>query len=57
MDDQGQVIQYVTPAPGVNLHLYERKKVGIYGQKGTAASLNAPMITAHRIVDLDRLIR
>ena len=57
MDDQGQVIQYVTPAPGVNLHLYERKKVGIYGQKGTAASLNAPMITAHRVVDLDRLIR
>ena len=52
MDDEGKVIQYVSPSPGVNLHRYERKKVGIYGQKGTFPSLNAPMLTAQRIVEL-----
>lgn len=54
LDDNGQVIQYVTPSPGLNLHRYERKRVGIYGQKGASQLLNAPHLTAHRVVDLDR---
>jgi len=54
LDDQGKVLQYVTPSPGVNLHRFERKRVGVYGQKGNVATLNAPHLTAHRIVDLDR---
>ncbi|MFO0901851.1 MAG: hypothetical protein U0939_02555 [Pirellulales bacterium] len=54
LDDQGKVLQYITPSPGLNLHRYERKRVGLYGQKGAVPTLNAPHITAHRIIDLDR---
>lgn len=54
MDDNGHVLHYVSPAPGLNLHRYERKRVGIYGQRGQTQTLNAPHLTAHRIVDLDR---
>lgn len=54
MDDSGHVLHYVSPAPGLNLHRYERKRVGIYGQRGQTQTLNAPHLTAHRVVDLDR---
>lgn len=54
MDDEGRVLQYVTPAAGLNLHRYTRKRIGIYGQRGTFPSLNAPLLTAHRIVELER---
>lgn len=57
MDDEGRVLQYVTPAAGLNLHRYTRKRIGIYGQRGTFPSLNAPLLTAHRIVELDRHAR
>lgn len=54
LDDDGKVLEYVTPAPGLNLNRYLKKRVGVYGQKSTIASLNAPHLTAHRIVDLER---
>lgn len=57
LDDNGKVLQYVTPAPGLNLHRYERRRVGLYGQKTPAPSLNAPHLTAHRLVDLERHAR
>jgi hypothetical protein len=47
----------VTPAPGLNLHRYERRRVGLYGQKAQTRSLNAPHLTAHRLVDLERHAR
>ena len=57
LDDNGKVLQYVTPAPGLNLHRYERRRVGLYGQQTPARSLNAPHLTAHRLVDLERHAR
>ena len=54
LNAEGDVLQYVSPAPGLNLHRYERKQVGIYGQRNQSASLNKPHLTAERIVDLDR---
>jgi hypothetical protein len=57
LDDNGKVLQYVTPAPGLNLHRYERRRVGLYGQKTQTRSLNAPHLTAHRLVDLERHAR
>jgi hypothetical protein len=57
LDDNGKVLQYVTPAPGLNLHRYERRRVGLYGQKAQTRSLNAPHLTAHRLVDLERHAR
>jgi hypothetical protein len=57
LDDNGKVLQYVTPAPGLNLHRYERRRVGLYGQRTPTPSLNAPHLTAHRLVDLERHAR
>lgn len=54
VDESGAVLQYVTAAPGVNLHRYERKKVGIYGQRNSVRELSAPVLTAHRVIDIDR---
>lgn len=53
----GDVLQYVYPSPGLNLHRYERKQVGIYGQRGLNTALNKPALTAERIVDIDRHFR
>ena len=57
LDSEGNVLQYVSPAPGMNLHRYLRKQVGIYGQRGYLQSLQKPHVTAERIVDLNRHFR
>ncbi len=57
LDDEGEVLQYVAPSPGLNLHRYLRKRVGLYGQRGYAQTLNKPLITAERVVDLGRHLR
>lgn len=57
LNAQGEVLQYVSPAPGLNLHRYLRKQVGIHGQRGYAAALNKPYLTAERVVDLSRHVR
>jgi hypothetical protein len=54
LNNEGDVLQYVSPTPGLNLRRYERKQVGIYGQRASAPALNKPLLTAERIVDLDR---
>jgi len=53
-DDGGKVVMYVTPAPGVNLHRYERKRVGIYGQRNSTQDLSVQVLTAHRVIDIER---
>ena len=57
LNAEGDVLQYVYPSPGLNLHRYERKQVGIYGQRGLNTALNKPALTAERIVDIDRYMR
>ncbi len=57
LNAEGDVLQYVYPSPGLNLHRYERKQVGIYGQRGLNTTLNKPALTAERIVDIDRHVR
>ncbi len=54
LDRQGQILTFVSPAPGLNLHRYLRKEVGIFGQRSRAEFLNKPHLTADRIVDMDR---
>ena len=54
LDDQGDVLQYVSPAPGLNLHRYVRKQVGIYGQRNFVQPLKKTLLTAERVIDLDR---
>lgn len=54
VDAQGQVLQWVSPAPGLNLHRYLRKEIGIFGQRTQDSRLNKPHLTAERVVDLAR---
>lgn len=54
MDDNGKLIQYITPAPGLNLHRYLRKRIGVYGQKSFVPWLKANNLTASRVVVLER---
>mgnify|MGYP006969356429 CR=1 FL=1 len=53
-DSEGNVITYISPAPGLNLHRYLKKEIGIYGQRGYVPALKKPHVTAERIVDLAR---
>jgi SH3-like domain-containing protein len=54
LDAEGEVLFYVAPSPGLNLHRYLRKRVGVYGQRIAHQSLNKPLITAERVIDLGR---
>ncbi|HTN76765.1 MAG TPA: hypothetical protein VL096_16010 [Pirellulaceae bacterium] len=54
VDADGKVLQYVTPAPGLNLNRYVKKPVGIYGQKSFLTEFKANHLTASRIIDLTR---
>jgi hypothetical protein len=54
VDAQGQVLQWVSPAPGLNLHRYLRKEIGIFGQRTQDSRLSKPHLTAERVVDLAR---
>ena len=54
LDQEGRILQFVSPSPGLNLHRYLKKEVGIYGQRAYLPSLDKPHLTAHRVVELDR---
>jgi hypothetical protein len=53
-DQQGNILQFVTPAPGVNLHRYVQQEIGVFGQRRSFDHLQQPHVTASRIVQLDR---
>jgi hypothetical protein len=54
LDRNGKILQFVSPAPGLNLHRYLRQEVGIFGQQGPSPFLETPHLTAHRVIDLAR---
>jgi uncharacterized protein YgiM (DUF1202 family) len=54
LDDDGNILQFVSPAPGLNLNRYLKKEVGIFGQKQPTDALDKPHLTAHRIVERER---
>jgi hypothetical protein len=54
LDGDGRLLQFVSPSPGLNLHRYLRKEIGIFGQRTFIPSLDKPHVTAHRVVDLQR---
>ncbi len=53
VDRDGQPQCFITPRPGVNLHRYENKQVGVYGRRGYLEQLKKPHVTAERVIDLD----
>ena len=54
LDDDGQVLEFASPAPGLNLHRYLKKRVGVFGYKSYLPELKTPHITVYRISDLAR---
>ncbi len=54
LDDEGRLVQYVRPAPGVNLRRYARKKVGVFGTRSLGRDGQANQLTAYRVIDLAR---
>lgn len=56
-DQSGKILQFVSPAPGVNLRRFEREQIGIIGRRGYVPSLRRPHLTAERIVVLNRHLR
>lgn len=54
LNDEGKLIHYVTPAPGVNLRRYARKNVGLFGTRRLGKDGQANQLTAYRVIDLAR---
>jgi hypothetical protein len=53
-DRDGNILRFVTPAPGVNIHRYLRQQIGVFGHQRPLDHLEQPHLTASRIVVLDR---
>lgn len=53
-DDDGAILYFVTPRPGLNLRRYLRKRVGIVGSTIPTGAKEQAQLTAQRIVVLDR---
>lgn len=54
-DDNGRVLQFVTPQPGVKLNSYVRQKIGVFGQKTFLPAYERPHLVAERIITLNRV--
>ena len=54
LDADGTILQFISPAPGLNLHRYLQKEIGVFGQQAVIASLDKPHVTAQRVVSLKR---
>ncbi|WP_186767795.1 SH3 domain-containing protein [Blastopirellula retiformator] len=53
-DEDGNVLQFVTPSPGLNLRRYLKQKVGLYGQVAATEEFTRPHLTASRVIVLSR---
>ncbi len=56
-DQNGKITHRVKAAPGLNLHRFVKKKIGIIGQRGFDQRSGMDHVTAQRVVDLNRLRR
>jgi hypothetical protein len=54
VDQNGTVKTYVSPAPGVNLHNYVGREIGISGSRGFVPEYRTQHLTASRIEALDQ---
>ena len=53
--EDGAVACYVTPAPGVNLHYYLGRRIGITGIRGLLADQDVRHVTAKHIVEMTKM--
>ena len=56
-DGNGKILFHIAPAPGLNLHRYLKKEIGVIGQRGFHQQLKLEHVTAERVVELDRIRR
>jgi uncharacterized protein YgiM (DUF1202 family) len=54
LGEDGVVSCYVTPAPGVNLHYYLGRRIGITGIRGLLADRDVRHVTAKHIVEMSK---
>jgi hypothetical protein len=52
VDGRNEVVSFVSPAPGVNLHTYEGQYIGITGARGYMPELKKAHVTALRVTPL-----
>lgn len=57
LDQAGEVAQYLTPAPGLNLNSFVNKQIGVHGRRGYVPALKSPHLTVRRVIDLERYLR
>lgn len=54
VDAQGRPVCFVSPTPGLNLHRYVNRQVGLLGRRGWLAELQKPHLLVERVIELDR---
>ena len=58
VNDQGQVVTFITPSPDVNLQPYLGRRIAVSGSRGYIPEFQRAHVTAARVTPLgDRLIR
>jgi uncharacterized protein YgiM (DUF1202 family) len=57
LDGRGDVLYYVSPAPGVNMQYYVGQEVGVNGQQGYIADGGVTHIMAKHVTALDSQLR
>jgi|GEM_PF-697679 len=57
VDEAGNILSFITPAPGVNLEYYLGTRIGVTGTRGYVLEKRAPHVTARHVARLDGPIR
>jgi hypothetical protein len=53
VDDKGDVLAFISPAPDVNLQPYLGARIGVSGSRGFIPQYNRPHVMAQRVTPLD----
>jgi hypothetical protein len=57
VDDQGNILTYVSPAPGMNMQYYLGRRIGVNGVRGNVPEQDAELLTAKHVTTLDSRLR
>ncbi len=55
VDDHGNIVTLIAPAPGLNLQTYLGKSIGVFGPQRQLPSFRRGLLTAQRVVQMDRI--
>lgn len=57
VNDKGEVVSFVTPAPDLNLQPYVGRRIGIHGNRGFIPEYHKAHVTAGRVSPIDGQLR